>query len=122
MLADLTDQLNTRVKEETDYMESERVRGHDRMAFLEELVRKEREDRISSLESQLDPMRADLRNIEAGIDAERNARVQKEREILDTLHEESAKIEEALTIEKEERLARQAELYARVTNEIKREN
>jgi hypothetical protein len=67
-------------------------------------------------------MRADLRNIEAGIDAERNARVQKEREILDTLHEESAKIEEALTIEKEERLARQAELYARVTNEIKREN
>jgi hypothetical protein len=47
MLADLTDQLNTRVKEETDYMESERVRGHDRMAFLEELVRKEREEKIN---------------------------------------------------------------------------
>jgi hypothetical protein len=70
----------------------------------------------------LNPIRADLRGIEAGIDAERNARVQKEREILDTLHEESAKIEEALEIEKEERLARQAELYKRITTEINREN
>ena len=39
MLADLTDELNTRVKEETDYMEAERVRGHDRMAALEGMVR-----------------------------------------------------------------------------------
>ncbi len=70
----------------------------------------------------MNPIRADLRGIEAGIDAERNARVQKEREILDTLHEESAKIEEALEIEKEERLARQAELYKRITTEINREN
>ena len=70
----------------------------------------------------MNPIRADLREIEAGIDAERNARVQKEREILDTLHEESAKIEEALEIEKEERLARQAELYKRITAEINREN
>ena len=70
----------------------------------------------------MNPIRADLRGIEAGIDAERNARVQKEREILDTLHEESAKIEEALEIEKEERLARQAELYKRITAEINREN
>ena len=38
-------------------MEAERVRGHDRMLFLEEAVNKEREDRISSLESQLDPIR-----------------------------------------------------------------
>ena len=63
MMADLTDELNTRVKEETDYMEAERVRGHDRMAYLENLVKSEREDRISSLESQLDPIRADLRGI-----------------------------------------------------------
>ena len=70
----------------------------------------------------MNPIRADLRGIEAGIDAERNARVQKEREILDTLHEESAKIEEALEIEKEERLARQAELYKRITTDINREN
>jgi oligoendopeptidase F len=89
---------------------------------LEDLVRKEREDRIESLESQLTPIRKDLREIESGIIQERNARVQKEREILETLRDESAKIEEALTIEKEERLARQAELYARVTAEINREN
>ena len=122
MLQDMTDLLNLRVKEETDYMEAERVRGHDRMQHLENLVKQEREDRIQSLEDQLNPIRADLRGIEAGIDAERNARVQKEREILDTLHEESAKIEEALEIEKEERLARQAELYKRITTEINREN
>jgi septal ring factor EnvC (AmiA/AmiB activator) len=57
MMQDLTDQLNQRVKEETDYMESERVRGHDRMAFLENLIAKEREDRITSLENQLNPVR-----------------------------------------------------------------
>jgi len=51
MMADLTDELNTRVKEETDYMEAERVRGHDRMAHLENMLRQEREDRISSLEN-----------------------------------------------------------------------
>lgn len=122
MLAELTDQLNLRVKEETDYMEAERVRGHDRMAALEAMVSKEREDRIESLRSQLEPIQRDLREIETAVVTERNARVQKEREIIETLHEESAKIEEALTVEKEERLARQAELYKRVTDEIKREN
>jgi hypothetical protein len=63
MMADLTDELNTRVKEETDYMEAERVRGHDRMAHLENMLRQEREDRISSLENQLNPIRADLKEI-----------------------------------------------------------
>jgi len=57
MMADLTDELNTRVKEETDYMEAERVRGHDRMAHLEHMLKQEREDRIESLESQLTPVR-----------------------------------------------------------------
>lgn len=32
-------------------MESERVRGHDRMQYLEELLDKERSDRVESLES-----------------------------------------------------------------------
>ena len=63
MMADLTDELNTRVKEETDYMEAERVRGQDRMAHLEDMLRQEREDRISSLENQLNPIRADLKEI-----------------------------------------------------------
>jgi hypothetical protein len=103
---ELTDELNTKIQEETDYMESERVRGHDRMAYLEELVRKEREDRIESLDSQLKPINKNLRDIQNGIDAERNARVQKEREILEALQEESHKVEEAINIEKDERLAR----------------
>lgn len=122
MMADLDTELNTRVREETEYMESERVRGHDRMAHLEEMVKKEREDRISSLEGQLEPIRANLRDIQTATDAERNARVQKEREILDILRDESAKVVEALTIEKETRLAKQAELYLKVSTEIKREN
>jgi hypothetical protein len=50
MIQEMTDLLNFRVKEETDYMESERVRAHDRMQNLENLVKQEREDRIQSLE------------------------------------------------------------------------
>lgn len=38
-------------------MESERIRGHDRMQYLEDLLAKERTDRIESLESQLVPVR-----------------------------------------------------------------
>jgi hypothetical protein len=51
MLAELTDQLNNRVREETEYMEDERVKAHDRMAALEAMVSKEREDRIESLKT-----------------------------------------------------------------------
>ena len=67
--------MTTRITEETEYMENERVRAHDRMAYLEGLVRKEREDRVESLETQLQPIRKDIRNIESAIEQERNARV-----------------------------------------------
>lgn len=77
-------------------MEQERVKAHDRMAYIEELVKKEREDRIESLESQLVPIRKDIQNLGVAIDQERAARVQKEREILETLQEESQKIEGAI--------------------------
>ena len=92
------------------------------MQSLEDMVTKEREDRIESLTSQLAPINQDLKDIQVGIEQERNARVQKEKEILEVLGEESAKIEEAIEKEKEERLERQAELYEKVTQEIKREN
>lgn len=92
------------------------------MQYLEELLDKERSDRVESLESQLVPIRANLRKIEVDTNQERSARVQKEREILETLQEESQKIENAINVEKEERLARQAELYAKVAKEIEREN
>ena len=32
-------------------MENERLRAHDRMAYIEDLVRKEREDRVESLDT-----------------------------------------------------------------------
>ena len=92
------------------------------MAYLEDLVAKEREDRIESLATQIAPIMKDLKEIEQGIDSERNTRVQKEREILEVLQEESFKIEEAINIEKAERLARQGELHAKVSAEIQREN
>ena len=122
LMNQLSDELTARITEETDYMESERVRGHDRMAYLENLISTEKSDRVESLESQLQPMRKDIRGIETGIEQERNSRVQKEREILETLQEESLKIEMAINVEKEERLARQGELYQRVSSEIQREN
>jgi hypothetical protein len=47
----LAEELNIRIEEETEYMEKERVRAHERMAYLEELIRIEREERIESLET-----------------------------------------------------------------------
>eukprot|EP00347_Sterkiella_histriomuscorum_P007515 403348623 len=122
LMNQLSTELTDQIKYETDYMESERVRGHDRMQYLEDLLSKEREDRIDSLESQLVPVRQNLRKIETDINQERSARVQKEREILENLQEESQKIENAINVEKEERQAKQAELYAKVAQEIDREN
>lgn len=88
-MTDLTNQLNNRIQEETEYMSNEVTRGHNRMAMLEEMLKKERDDRIESLETQLQPIRKDLTDIQNAIDAERTARVQKEREILEVLHENS---------------------------------
>ena len=66
------------------------------MQYLEDLLAKERNDRITSLNDQLDPINAQMNKNFADLEAEKNARVQKEREILDNLAEESAKIEEAI--------------------------
>ena len=51
LMLELSDQLNLRIREEEDYMESERVRAHDRLAYLEEMLSKERSDRTESLDS-----------------------------------------------------------------------
>lgn len=66
-------------------MEKERGRAHDRMAYLEELIRVEREERVESLETQLVPIRKDIKALGMAIDQERQARVQKEKEILERL-------------------------------------
>lgn len=72
---ELSEELNTRIKDEEEYMSNECKRGHDRMAMLEEMITKEKEDRIESLDTQLQPIRKDLTDIQNAIDAERNARV-----------------------------------------------
>ena len=73
------------------------------MTHLENLLAKERNDRIQSLNDQLDPIHSQMNKNFVDLEAEKNARVQKEREILENLAEESAKIEEAIITEKEER-------------------
>lgn len=45
------------------------------MKMLEEMIIKEKEDRLESLETQLVPIRVDLKEIANSIDIERNARV-----------------------------------------------
>ena len=77
------------------------------MQYLEDLLAKERNDRITSLNDQLDPINAQMNKNFADLEAEKNARVQKEREILENLAEDSAKIEEAIQLEQEERQEQQ---------------
>ena len=80
------------------------------MAHLENMLAKERADRIQSLNDQLAPIEAQMDKNFSDLEAEKNARVQKEREILENLAEESAKIEEAIQNEQEERQEQQGEL------------
>ena len=48
--------MDTKFNEENDYQQSEYKRGNDRMTQLENLLNKERNDRIESLNSQLAPV------------------------------------------------------------------
>ena len=91
------------------------------MTQLENLLAKERSDRISSLEEQLTPIMAQMNKNFVDLEAEKNARVQKEREILENLAEESAKIEEAIITEQEERLEQQGELVEKLNTELQRQ-
>ena len=91
------------------------------MTFLENLLAKERSDRIQSLNDQLDPVRAQMNKNFVDLEAEKNARVAKEREILDNLAEESSKIEEAIVIEQEERLEQQGQLVRKLNTELQRQ-
>ena len=96
---DLSDELTEKMNTETEYQTSEITRANDRMQMLEELLNKEREDRIESLDTQLEPINENIDKCYEDLDIERNARVQKEREILDLLQEKSAQVEDAITEE-----------------------
>ena len=59
-MQDLHDELNVKFSEETDYQHSEIKRGNDRMQALEEMLAKEKADRIESLDTQLEPINASI--------------------------------------------------------------
>ena len=85
------------------------------------MLKKEREDRISSLDEQLAPIHDEMDLDFVNLEAERTARVQKEREILENLAENARKIEEAILTEKEERQEQQGELMNKLNTELKRQ-
>ena len=66
------------------------------MQALEDMLAKEKADRIQSLNDQLDPINEQMDKNFVDLEIEKNARVQKEREILENLNEESRRIEEAI--------------------------
>lgn len=74
------------------------------MQYLEDLLAKEKADRIKSLDDQLKPIKEQIAKNFIDLEAEKNARVAKEREILENLAEDSRKIEEAILEEQQERL------------------
>ena len=117
-MADLHEELSTKFNEETQYQHSEIKRGNDRMQALEDLLNKEREDRIESLDSQLNPINEQIDKAFADLDVERSTRVQKEREILELLQDEANKVEDAITTEQEGRLERQAGLTEKLDKEL----
>ena len=96
-MTDLDNELDNKFNTENKYQQDEYTRGYDRMQFLEDMLAKERADRIQSLNDQLDPINKQMDKNFVDLEAEKNARVQKEREILENLAEESRKIEEAIT-------------------------
>jgi hypothetical protein len=49
-MTDMNNELNTRYNNEKEHQTNEYKRGYDRMQFLEDLLAKERADRIKSLE------------------------------------------------------------------------
>lgn len=69
------------------------------MQFLEDILHKEKEDRIESLDTQLAPINQEIETAFSDLDNERNGRVQKEREILELLQDEANKVEDAITTE-----------------------
>jgi len=64
--------------------------------MLEDLLAKEREDRVRSLDEQLKPVKEEIERDFVELEKEKNERVAKEREILENLAEDSRKIEEAI--------------------------
>ncbi len=72
---DLREELNQIFDEETEYQHSEIKKGNDRMQSLEDMLQKEKEDRIESLDTQLAPINDQIDKANADLEAEKNSRV-----------------------------------------------
>ena len=117
-MKDLDEELTVKFTEETNYQHSEIKRGNDRMQMLEDLLNTEKEDRIESLDSQLEPINAQIDKGYRDLDDERSSRVNKEREILELLQDEATIVENHITTEQEGRQERQAELTEKLNKEL----
>lgn len=95
-LKSLYKNLDENFKTESSYQQNEIKRGYDRMQELEDRCAKERSDRISSLEDQLNPLRNQMDINRHGLTEERNNRVASERVILDGLKNDASKIADAI--------------------------
>ena len=74
-MAQLTEELTNKFNDETEYQHSEIKRGNDRLQDLENMVKQERDDRVESLNTQLDPINKGIDKAFTDLDAERNGRV-----------------------------------------------
>lgn len=120
-MTDLTSELNNKHNKELEYQKNEYQRGYDRMSYLEDLLAKEKIERVRSLNDQLKPIKEEIAKDFVELEVEKNARVAKEREILENLAEDSRKIEEAILEEQTERLEQQAELVDKMQTELLRQ-
>ena len=59
-MLDLHEELTKKFDDETNYQHTEIKRGNDRMQALEDMLAQEKADRIQSLDSQLEPINADI--------------------------------------------------------------
>ena len=91
------------------------------MATLEALLAKEKEDRVISLNTQIEPINQAIDKVYDDLDIERNARVQKEREILELLLEKSAIVVDAIEVETRGRQERQVKLTHKLEEELVRQ-
>ena len=74
-LRELDQEMENKFNEENEYQQNEYKRGNDRMTYLENLLAKERNDRITSLNDQLAPIKAQMNKNFVDLEAEKNARV-----------------------------------------------
>jgi len=88
---------------------------------LEEMINKEREERLRQTDEQLKPIKAKLIVLEEAQEVEKNTRIQREKEILQTLSDEVYKLNEKLDAEATERRDQTKRIYETLKYELKQQ-